>query len=241
MARVAADQYQMHLALHLYHVSAPLPRSLEIFRSTRVGTVGAAGVGRWVRNQLWNSEIGESDLSFLLFFVPSASRQTWHSHEFDVGAPWKRPRVLLSDRWGEVKIARGCKATPSDPSSPRPSAPPPWTPLKSPPVSPIICHRSYQHGAHNTSPLRQRPRQYKGAHRSSSRESDWWGDVRRDETQRWCREDERRMWSEGHPAANSHQPVVLSTGKLNNTTGTLYQARKNCLMTTRKKFVNIFE
>lgn len=60
MARVAADQYQMHLALHLYHVSAPLPRRLEIFRSmrreTQAGRVRAAGVGRWMKNQLWNSE-----------------------------------------------------------------------------------------------------------------------------------------------------------------------------------------
>lgn len=167
MARVAADQYQMHLALHLYHVSAPLPRRLEIFRSmwreTQAGRVGAAGVGPWVKNQLRNSETGESVLSSFLFFVPSATWQTWHSHEFNVRAPRKSPRVLLSDRWGEVKIAQGGKATPSYPSSPRPSAPPPWTPT---PFPPTIRHHGNQHGAHfSTSPPRQRSRQYKGAYK----------------------------------------------------------------------------
>lgn len=47
--------------------------------------------------------------------------------------------------------------------------------------------------------------------------------------------DGRRMWSEGHPAANSHQHALLSTGKLNNTDETFYQATNNYLTTTGEK------
>lgn len=50
----------------------------------------------------------------------------------------------------------------------------------------------------------------------------------------------------GHPAPNSQQSALLSTGNLNNTEGKLYRAVKNDLVTTREKsrlchLFNIFQ
>lgn len=159
------DQYHMHLALHLYHVSALAFRGLEKFRSTRREMQAGGQSEQQESGAEWKIDWlfflqAELTSAFFFFFCRESTWQTRLSHEFDLSAPLKTPGSpdTRCDRWGEVKIAESGEATrldlssaarqlhlreipPEDPSSQQPA----WYRLK---------HVSAQEGLANTTNLR---------------------------------------------------------------------------------------